>query len=186
MPNSSTVPVDTGRSPVAARTSVDLPEPLAPSSATNSPLSTSRWRRELARRAVRDALDALRRRIEAGEGVDVPDARALAEQVRAQLDAWARPRPRRVLNATGVVLHTNLGRAPLSRAAIDAMADAAGSCDLEVGLDDGKRGSRFVWLRPLMAAVIGAEDRFMHANLFYPIHQAAGNEEVIQPPSNVA
>jgi L-seryl-tRNA(Ser) seleniumtransferase len=123
-----------------------------------APLSTSTWRRELVRRLVRDALEVLRGRIERGESVDVPDAERLATQVRAQLEAWARPRPRRVLNATGVVLHTNLGRAPLSRAAIEAMTDAAGYCDLEVGLDDGKRGSRFVWLRPLMAAVMGAED----------------------------
>ncbi len=64
----------------------------------------------------------------------------------------------RVINATGVILHTNLGRAPLSQAAVDAMADAALYCDLEVGLSDGKRGSRFAWLRPFMGAVIGAAD----------------------------
>jgi L-seryl-tRNA(Ser) seleniumtransferase len=123
-----------------------------------APLSTLAWRREVVRAAVRESIAALRRRIEAGETVDVPDVQQLATQVRALLESWVRPRPRRVLNATGVVLHTNLGRAPLSTAAIEAMADAAGYCDLEVGLADGKRGSRFVWLRPLVAAVTGAED----------------------------
>ena len=116
------------------------------------------WRREIKRRVVQDALAALRDRLKAGQSVDVPDAEALAGTVRAQLDRWARPRPKRVLNATGVVLHTNLGRAPMARAAVDAMVAAADYCDLEVGLGDGKRGSRFVWLRPFIAAVIGAED----------------------------
>jgi len=93
-----------------------------------------------------------------GKSVDIPDATALSESVAETLASWARPRPMRVINATGVILHTNLGRAPLSREAIAAMGDAAQYCDLEVGLRDGKRGSRFAWLRPFLCAVMGAED----------------------------
>jgi L-seryl-tRNA(Ser) seleniumtransferase len=122
------------------------------------PLRSSGWKREIKRRLVRDALAELRRGIEAGEQDVPPDAATVAAQVHDRLLAWSVARPRRVLNATGCILHTNLGRAPLSAAARDAMIGAAGYCDLEVGLDDGKRGSRFVTLRPLLAAVTGAED----------------------------
>lgn len=122
------------------------------------PLQSAGWRRSLARRAVQGALAELRTAVLAGKSVDIPDAAALAETVAARLTSWARPRPLRVINATGVILHTNLGRAPLSSEAIAAMADAARYCDLEVGLYDGKRGSRFAWLRPFLCSVIGAED----------------------------
>lgn len=122
------------------------------------PLRASGWSRSLARRAVQKALEGLRRSVLDGKSVDIPDAPTLASSVGETLELWARPRPMRVINATGVILHTNLGRAPLSEAAIEAMADAARYCDLEVGLADGKRGSRFAWLRPFMCAVIGAED----------------------------
>ena len=122
------------------------------------PLARARWRRPLARRAVQAALAELRSAVLSGESVDIPDAAGLAASVSATLADWARPRPMRVVNATGVILHTNLGRAPLSRAAIEAMADAARYCDLEVVLGSGKRGSRFAWLRPFLCAVMGAED----------------------------
>src|SRR5690606_7586534 len=93
-----------------------------------------------------------------GQRPALPDAAALAERVRAMLDAWDLPRPRPVINATGVLLHTNLGRAPLSAAARRAMADAAGSCDLEVELSSGRRGSRFTSLLPLLRTVMQADD----------------------------
>ena len=107
---------------------------------------------------MQQALEDLRRRLRDDDKADVPDADGLAATVRARLDALAAPRPLRVLNATGVILHTNIGRAPLSREAVDAMAAAAGYCDLEVVLEDGRRGSRFAWLRPFVQLVIGAED----------------------------
>lgn len=122
------------------------------------PLHGAGWSRSLARRAVQSALEGLRRSVLDGKSVDIPDAASLASSVGQTLELWARPRPMRVINATGVILHTNLGRAPLSAAAVEAMADAARYCDLEVGLADGKRGSRFAWLRPFMCAVIGAQD----------------------------
>lgn len=123
-----------------------------------APLRDLGWRRELVRRRVQDEVAALREQLLAGAAVDVPDAEGMARRVRSTLDGWARPRPRRVVNATGVLLHTNLGRAPLDAKACAAMVAAAGYCDLEVRLDDGKRGSRFVWLRPFLAALLGCED----------------------------
>ncbi len=123
-----------------------------------APLAETSWRRDLQRRVVQESLSELRARVLAGETVALPDAEQLAQRVAQRLQAWARPRPRRVINATGVILHTNLGRTPLGDDAVAAMVAASGYCDLEVGLDDGKRGSRFAWLRPFIAAVMGAED----------------------------
>lgn len=118
----------------------------------------SGWRRPVVKRLVTDALDELRSRVRAGEHPELPDAPALAASVRATLDDWARARPRSVINATGVLLHTNLGRAPLSPEARRAMVEAAGTCDLEVELPSGRRGSRFTALLPLLCAVMQAED----------------------------
>jgi L-seryl-tRNA(Ser) seleniumtransferase len=121
-------------------------------------LADTTWRRDIVKRVVGDALAQLRASLLRGDDVPVPSAEGLAEQTRATLERWAVPGPRRVLNATGVLLHTNIGRAPLSDAAIAAMAEAARTCDLEIGLADGQRGSRFSRIRPLLAAAVGAED----------------------------
>lgn len=121
-------------------------------------------RRSVIRRLVVQAIEAERTRIlaavSAGRelGREVADRDALAARVRSQLDAWLTPHPIPVLNATGVLLHTNLGRAPLSAAACEAALAAAGSCDLELELDTGKRGSRLAHLRPLLAGLFEAED----------------------------
>ncbi|HKF74887.1 MAG TPA: L-seryl-tRNA(Sec) selenium transferase, partial [Candidatus Dormibacteraeota bacterium] len=80
------------------------------------------------------------------------------EEVGARLAAWTGPRLRRVVNATGVVLHTNLGRAPLSRAAAAAAADmAAGYSNLELDLETGRRGDRSSLVAPLLTRLTGAE-----------------------------
>ncbi|HET9886170.1 MAG TPA: L-seryl-tRNA(Sec) selenium transferase, partial [bacterium] len=114
-------------------------------------------------RILRDHLDGLRERMRRGEGAALSRdeiARAVAVLVRE------RPRgPRRVLNATGVVLHTNLGRARLAREAIESLVEAArGACDLEFDLESGKRSSRTRHLDRKIAAVTGAEDAFVVNN----------------------
>jgi L-seryl-tRNA(Ser) seleniumtransferase len=116
------------------------------------------WRRTVIKRLVTDALDELRARVREGQRPEIPDAPALAASVLATLQGFGVPRPRPVINATGVLLHTNLGRAPLSAAARQAMVDAAGACDLEVVLPTGQRGSRLTALVPLLRAVLQAED----------------------------
>ncbi|MDX6646299.1 MAG: L-seryl-tRNA(Ser) seleniumtransferase, partial [Miltoncostaeaceae bacterium] len=95
--------------------------------------------------AVRAAL-ALRRDRRAG-------AEGLAEEVASAL----RPSLRRAVNATGVILHTNLGRAPLADEAVAAVAEAAGACTLEWDPQDGERGSRHVHLEAHLRALTGAE-----------------------------
>lgn len=85
--------------------------------------------------------------------------------IAARLAASERATLQPVLNATGVVLHTNLGRAPLAEAAIDAMADVArGFASLEYDLVTGARGSRHVHCAGLLRELTGAEDALIVNN----------------------
>jgi L-seryl-tRNA(Ser) seleniumtransferase len=77
--------------------------------------------------------------------------------VAARLREAVAPRLRRVINATGVILHTNLGRAPLSQAAVDALRVAAGYSNLELDLETGKRGERAALVGGLLTALFGSE-----------------------------
>jgi L-seryl-tRNA(Ser) seleniumtransferase len=112
---------------------------------------------EAARRLIAEARAA----IKAGEA-----SREIPPSAVAQLAGeLARPRLRRVINATGVVLHTNLGRAPLAdaaRAAIDEVA--RGYSNLEYDLAAGERGSRHDHLRTLLCELTGAEDALVCNN----------------------
>jgi len=104
---------------------------------------------------VRDLLSEARLR----EGGALPATEELVERVAAAARERWRIGPRPVINATGVVLHTNLGRAPLSRAAAEAgLAVATGYSALEFDLATGKRGSRHDHLAGLLREVTGAED----------------------------
>jgi len=95
---------------------------------------------------------------EGGAGA-VEDALAdAAEEVARAARELARRHPRGVLNATGVLIHTNLGRAPLAPAALEAIGEAArGYSDLELDLASGRRGSRLGSLEAKLVALSGAE-----------------------------
>ena len=109
--------------------------------------------------ALRGVLDAVRAELrKQDDTVDAPDASALLSRARAVLDAAQEPCLRRVINATGIVLHTNLGRAPLAPEAAVAVAEAArGYCNIEFDLETGERGSRTQGVEPLLQRLIGAE-----------------------------
>src|SRR5205807_1044764 len=78
---------------------------------------------------------------------------------RVLLDELELPSLRRVLNATGVIVHTNLGRAPLAAAAREAVSRAAvGYANLELDLASGERGSRHEHVAELLRELTGAED----------------------------
>ncbi len=116
----------------------------------------ARWGRAAVRRALRGALAAERRRL--GEaGARPADADALVVAAERALMAAGRPVLRSVLNATGVVLHTNLGRAPLAAEALEALALAGGYANLEYELESGGRGSRQAACAALLAELTGAE-----------------------------
>jgi len=84
--------------------------------------------------------------------------------IEARLRESVAPRLRRVINATGVILHTNLGRAPLSQAAVDALAIAAGYSNLELDLETGKRGERAALLAGLLTALFACDAAFVVNN----------------------
>jgi L-seryl-tRNA(Ser) seleniumtransferase len=112
------------------------------------------WGRGPALGAVRRVLDATRQA--AGGGEPVPGLDELAAMVAGDLDGLAGRRMRAVINATGVVLHTNLGRAPLSDAAVAAVVEAAGYCTVEYDLAAGTRGRRGAAAEALLREVTGA------------------------------
>lgn len=105
--------------------------------------------------ALREALEAARARAQAGEALPSPED--LLREAAARLERWGVPRPRPVINATGVILHTNLGRAPLSAAALEALRAAAAYSDLEFDLERGERGERQAAVEPLLRRITGAE-----------------------------
>jgi L-seryl-tRNA(Ser) seleniumtransferase len=112
-------------------------------------------------------VDAVRATVaQARETATAPaDDDAWAEAIASRLTELARPSLRRVVNATGVVLHTNLGRAPLATAAIDAVAAiAAGYSNLELDLSRGTRGSRYTHCASLLRELTGAEDALVVNN----------------------
>ena len=77
--------------------------------------------------------------------------------VAARLERAAEPRLRHVINASGVILHTNLGRAPLARQAIEALAAAAGYSNLELDLESGRRGERATLVGGLLTQLFGCD-----------------------------
>jgi L-seryl-tRNA(Ser) seleniumtransferase len=105
---------------------------------------------------VRRSIAAARER--AKEGGVVAGEDAVAESARTAAAAWLGLRTRRVINATGVVLHTNLGRAPLSESAATELGRTAGGyVSLELDLATGKRGGRAGFAEYALASLTGAE-----------------------------
>ena len=109
----------------------------------------------LAVAAARQAIEEHRSELLAGGAAQVGDVTARARRILSDLE---RPSLRRVVNATGVILHTNLGRAPLAQAARDALASAAsGYTNLELDLASGQRGTRHDHVEGLLRELTGAE-----------------------------
>ena len=118
--------------------------------------------RSLTTDAIRAALAEARSMIRADRSDQpdrpVPDRDQLLARTAELLQDWTLPRPRSVINATGVIIHTNLGRAPLSPVALEAVqVAAAGYSDLEYDLERGERGSRMAAVEDLLKRVTGTE-----------------------------
>jgi L-seryl-tRNA(Ser) seleniumtransferase len=117
--------------------------------------------RQLAVTAARQAIAERRETLRAGAPTATPELELASAQARAEaiLARAGRASLRRVINATGVIIHTNLGRAPLPAAARDAVARAAdGYGNLELDLDTGARGSRQAHVEGLLRELTGAQD----------------------------
>jgi L-seryl-tRNA(Ser) seleniumtransferase len=107
--------------------------------------------------AVREAVDEVRSSILGGQQAD-PSPDAVAVHAIARAREKAQRSLRRVINATGIVVHTNLGRSPLAASAMDAVAEvAAGYSTLEYDVASGERGSRHVHVEELICKLTGAE-----------------------------
>jgi len=137
--------------------------------------------RALVVEAVRRAVEVRRRALQAGGAVAGElDGAAVA----AALADWTRPALRSVLNASGVLLHTNLGRAPLSAAAVARLAETvAGYSNLEMDLTSGERGSRMDAVRALLLERTGAEAGLVVNNnaaaVYLALRSLAAGREVI-------
>ena len=117
---------------------------------------TESYPRDLVVQALRDSLEQARSRIRSGG--DVPDTDTLLSDARSQIESSFAPSLRPVINATGVIIHTNLGRAPLSQDALRAVLQVStGYSNLEYHLDEGARGSRHEHVAELLKRITDAE-----------------------------
>ncbi len=113
-----------------------------------------------------------------------PDFPLLAGRIEDKLVELKRPSLRRVINATGVILHTNLGRSPLAAEAVANIAAVAASyCNLELDLNEGSRGERYAHVEELLCQLTGAESALVVNNnaaaVFLAINGIAAGRQVI-------
>jgi L-seryl-tRNA(Ser) seleniumtransferase len=121
-------------------------------------LLIAHYGRPLTLSAIRSTLDATRARFNSGQATNLPLHDLILSQAKILLIEWTNPTLRSVINATGVILHTNLGRAPLSAAAIHAMDSVSrGYSNLEYDLEKGARGSRLIHAESVLQKLTGAE-----------------------------
>jgi L-seryl-tRNA(Ser) seleniumtransferase len=115
--------------------------------------------------AIRSVMDQIRDQYKLDKSTVIPQRQEILSRVGLQLKRWTRPTLLPVINATGVILHTNLGRAPLAKSAITAAELASeGYSNLEFDLVTGKRGSRHDHAESLLKLVTGAEDALVVNN----------------------
>ncbi len=118
----------------------------------------ARFGRPLTLDSIRFVLDDIRTRFQSKLITDLPSTESILAQTESQLMTWTKQTLLPVINASGVILHTNLGRAPLSDATIHAMDIVSrGYSTLEFDIESGKRGSRLIHAESLLQKLTGAE-----------------------------
>ena len=118
----------------------------------------ARFGRPLTLSAIRETLDRIRARFTSGQITVLPLHDLILSQTEVLISSWVSPTLRSVINATGVILHTNLGRAPMSDATIRAMDKVSrGYSNLEYDLEKGARGSRLIHAESVLQKLTGAE-----------------------------
>jgi L-seryl-tRNA(Ser) seleniumtransferase len=146
----------------------------------------AQWGRACVVEHVRAYLEELRAKLRSGQplphGQSVPE---LAEVIAARVAAQERPALRRVINATGILLHTGLGRAPLAEEALQAVFEVSrGYSNLEIDLQTGTRSQRVLAVEPLLRRITGAEaatvvNNNAAATLLVLAALAAGREVIV-------
>ena len=115
--------------------------------------------------AIRTELDVLRRAILAGQAASVPEHSELCHRISTRAQRDALPSFRNVINGTGIILHTNLGRACLSEKAAEAVRAVSRSyTNLEYDLASGSRGSRYSHVEQILCRLTGAESALVVNN----------------------
>jgi L-seryl-tRNA(Ser) seleniumtransferase len=153
-----------------------------------SPALVAAFGRPLTVKAIRETLETLR--VDVRAGAEVPSNVSILASVESRLAVWTKPTLELVINATGVILHTNLGRAPLSSSAIAAMiAASADYSNLEFDLETGKRGSRLIHAETILKTLTGAEAAVVVNNcasaVLLVLSALAKNKSVIIPRSQL-
>ncbi|MCX5826758.1 MAG: L-seryl-tRNA(Sec) selenium transferase [Deltaproteobacteria bacterium] len=125
--------------------------------------------RPLVKETCRSTVENWRQKImvwkEGKRGFSPPSMAGLAEEIILSIDGLHTYRLRRVINATGVILHTNLGRAPLAASALDRIIEVSrGYSNLEFDLEKGERGLRYDHVRDIICRLTGAEDALVVNN----------------------
>ena len=130
----------------------------------NTPLISrllKRYPRALVIKAIHEVLEEVRREIKAGQGFDDPSslsAEKVSERIGEKTQFLNRPSLRPVINATGIVVHTNLGRSLLAERVLQKFRPLAGAySNLEFDLNRGERGSRYVHVEGILKEITGAE-----------------------------
>jgi len=125
----------------------------------------ARFGRPLTLTGIRETLDKIRARFSSGEITALPLHDLILAQTDSLLSLWIKPTLIPVVNATGVVLHTNLGRAPMSAATLRAMdAVSRGYSTLEYDLEKGLRGSRLIHAQSVLQKLTGTESAMIVNN----------------------
>jgi len=145
-----------------------------------SEMTSPRWVSD----GVSQYLDNLRRQLLEGQAIAIPSEDQLIEEIIRDLKKRSRANFRRVINGTGVVLHTNLGRARIAEAACRAMLEVAKHFNnLEYNLEEGRRGSRYEHVEALLCQLTGAEAALVVNNnaaaVFLVLRELARGKEVI-------
>lgn len=139
--------------------------------------------REAVLNAVRRAEDEIRKEINSGTFTGDSASVAVVKRSASILEAFSKMTLKRAVNATGVIIHTNLGRAPLGREEISSIIDASGYSTLEIDATTGKRGSRQSHISELLSTITGAEDGMVVNNnaaaVFHILSAFARDREVI-------
>ncbi len=138
----------------------------------------------VAKDALREYLDSLRLAIKEGKAAGIPSIEEIVRDVSGIAASLMEPGLKRVINATGVIIHTNLGRSLLAKKAVDAIVNVAnGYSNLEYDIEKGTRGSRYVHCTSILKRLTGAEEALVVNNnagaVFLTLNTLAEGKEVM-------